>query len=163
MHFCSYARCCEMFCVLSKLVKMHIFIIFFSFFDFLFVMQYSLFGSILTIGAMVGAIMSGRIADYTGRRGVSIFIAVVLLAIPWCYVSNSSSNCFIFLYFGSVVSANGLFRNILHHRMACNSILKGSLSLSPFHLTISLICSVSVWLQNRLRISSKLSFLYMPC
>jgi len=34
-------------------------------------MQYSLFGSILTIGAMIGAIMSGRIADYIGRRGVS--------------------------------------------------------------------------------------------
>ena len=34
--------------------------------------QYSLFGSILTIGAMIGAIMSGRIADYIGRRGVSI-------------------------------------------------------------------------------------------
>lgn len=35
-------------------------------------LQYSLFGSILTIGAMIGAIMSGKIADYIGRRGVSI-------------------------------------------------------------------------------------------
>ncbi|XP_058090511.1 sugar transporter ERD6-like 5 isoform X5 [Magnolia sinica] len=31
--------------------------------------QYSLFGSILTIGAMIGAIMSGHIADFIGRRG----------------------------------------------------------------------------------------------
>ncbi|EOY11282.1 hypothetical protein QUC31_009562 [Theobroma cacao] len=32
------------------------------------VAQYSLFGSILTIGAMIGAVMSGRIADYIGRK-----------------------------------------------------------------------------------------------
>lgn len=35
-------------------------------------MQYSLFGSILTIGAMIGAIISGRIADYAGRRTVRL-------------------------------------------------------------------------------------------
>lgn len=34
-------------------------------------MQYSVFGSILTIGAMLGAIVSGSIADRAGRRGVS--------------------------------------------------------------------------------------------
>lgn len=31
--------------------------------------EYSMFGSILTIGAMFGAITSGRIADYIGRKG----------------------------------------------------------------------------------------------
>lgn len=41
-------------------------------------MQYSLFGSILTIGAMIGAIVSGKLADYIGRRGVSISITVEL-------------------------------------------------------------------------------------
>nr|POE98409.1 isoform 2 of sugar transporter erd6-like 3 [Quercus suber] len=35
------------------------------------VAEYSLIGSILTIGAMVGAIVSGKIADCIGRRGVS--------------------------------------------------------------------------------------------
>jgi len=34
-------------------------------------MQYSLFGSILTFGAMLGAITSGPIADFLGRKGVS--------------------------------------------------------------------------------------------
>lgn len=34
-------------------------------------MQYSIFGSILTVGAMIGAIVSGKIADYAGRRVVS--------------------------------------------------------------------------------------------
>ncbi|AES82550.1 putative major facilitator, sugar transporter, major facilitator superfamily [Medicago truncatula] len=32
------------------------------------VAQFSIFGSILTIGAMIGAIVSGTIADYAGRR-----------------------------------------------------------------------------------------------
>ncbi|CAN4093159.1 unnamed protein product [Withania somnifera] len=32
-------------------------------------MQFSLFGSILTFGAMIGAITSGPIADYIGRKG----------------------------------------------------------------------------------------------
>lgn len=35
-------------------------------------LQYSLFGSILTFGAMIGAITSGKIADYIGRKGVSL-------------------------------------------------------------------------------------------
>ncbi|KAJ9565070.1 hypothetical protein OSB04_001036 [Centaurea solstitialis] len=33
--------------------------------------EYSVFGSILTIGAMIGAVMSGKIADKFGRRRVS--------------------------------------------------------------------------------------------
>jgi len=34
-------------------------------------MQYSLFGSILTFGAMIGAITSGPIAEFVGRKGVT--------------------------------------------------------------------------------------------
>lgn len=33
-------------------------------------MQYAVFGSILTVGAMLGAITSGHIADFVGRKGV---------------------------------------------------------------------------------------------
>lgn len=33
-------------------------------------MQFSMFGSIITIGAMIGAVTSGRIADFIGRKGV---------------------------------------------------------------------------------------------
>ncbi|CAK7340802.1 unnamed protein product [Dovyalis caffra] len=70
------------------------------------VAEYSLFGSILTIGAMIGAIMSGKIADYIGRRGILIF-----------------------LYFGCDKPDNGLFRNILHYRVDPNSILQGDISI----------------------------------
>ncbi|KAL5835570.1 hypothetical protein ACOSQ3_015127 [Xanthoceras sorbifolium] len=55
------------------------------------VAEYSLFGSILTIGAMIGAIMSGRIADYIGRRGTmgfsEIFCILGWLAIVFSKVS----------------------------------------------------------------------------
>ncbi|GER24790.1 major facilitator superfamily protein [Striga asiatica] len=34
--------------------------------------EYSLFGSILTFGAMIGAITSGKIADFIGRKGAMI-------------------------------------------------------------------------------------------
>lgn len=34
-------------------------------------LQYSLFGSLLTFGAMIGAITTGPIADFVGRKGVS--------------------------------------------------------------------------------------------
>nr|GMD17115.1 sugar transporter ERD6-like 7 [Ipomoea batatas] len=47
--------------------------------------EYSLFGSILTFGAMVGAITSGPIADFVGRKGAmrvsSIFCVAGWLAI----------------------------------------------------------------------------------
>ena len=39
-------------------------------------MQFSMFGSILTIGAMLGAVMSGHISDLTGRKGVYISFSV---------------------------------------------------------------------------------------
>nr|GMD60282.1 sugar transporter ERD6-like 16 [Ipomoea batatas] len=39
--------------------------------------QFSTFGSIITIGAMIGAIASGRIADLVGRKGVPVFIAEI--------------------------------------------------------------------------------------
>lgn len=44
--------------------------------------QYSFFGSILTIGAMIGAVMSGKVADCLGRRATMGF-AEVFCVIGW--------------------------------------------------------------------------------
>ncbi|KAL8166615.1 hypothetical protein V2J09_008114 [Rumex salicifolius] len=54
--------------------------------------EYSVFGSIMTIGAMIGAIFSGRIADLFGRRGTMAFsqlsclmgwIAITFSEVAW--------------------------------------------------------------------------------
>ncbi|XP_071703616.1 sugar transporter ERD6-like 16 isoform X2 [Rutidosis leptorrhynchoides] len=44
------------------------------------VAEYSLFGSIVTIGAMIGAITSGRIADTIGRKGAMALSAIFCIA-----------------------------------------------------------------------------------
>ncbi|GMP60626.1 hypothetical protein CsSME_00023406 [Camellia sinensis var. sinensis] len=55
--------------------------------------EYSVFGSIMTVGAMLGAVMSGKLADLFGRRGTlgfsDIFCIIGWLAIAlseraWC-------------------------------------------------------------------------------
>jgi MFS family permease len=38
--------------------------------------QFAIFGSILTIGAMIGAITSGRLADFLGRKMVNTELSV---------------------------------------------------------------------------------------
>ncbi|KAK7397245.1 hypothetical protein VNO78_18412 [Psophocarpus tetragonolobus] len=67
------------------------------------VAEYSVFGSILTIGAMIGAIISGRIADYAGRRAAmgfsEVFCILGWLAIAlskvgwWLYVGRLLVGC----------------------------------------------------------------------
>ncbi|KAL0457336.1 UNVERIFIED_CONTAM: Sugar transporter ERD6-like 16 [Sesamum latifolium] len=42
--------------------------------------EFSLFGSIITIGAMFGSITSGRITDYLGRKGSMRLSAVICIA-----------------------------------------------------------------------------------
>ncbi|KAL2464008.1 Sugar transporter ERD6-like 16 [Forsythia ovata] len=47
--------------------------------------EYSMFGSIITIGAMIGAITSGKIADFIGRKG-AMRISAVFCITGWLAV-----------------------------------------------------------------------------
>lgn len=37
-------------------------------------LQYSIFGSISSIGSMIGALFSGKLADFIGRKAVSLWL-----------------------------------------------------------------------------------------
>ncbi|KAJ0811744.1 putative major facilitator, sugar transporter, major facilitator superfamily [Helianthus annuus] len=63
------------------------------------VAEFSLFGSIITIGAMIGAVTSGRIADTIGRKGSMALSAVICIA-GWLA---------IFMAMGSVLLDTGRF------------------------------------------------------
>nr|TKW12854.1 hypothetical protein SEVIR_5G062600v2 [Setaria viridis] len=52
--------------------------------------EYSVFGSILTIGAMLGAIVSGSIADRAGRRG-AMAISDVICALGYLLIAFSQN------------------------------------------------------------------------
>ncbi|PPS06768.1 hypothetical protein GOBAR_AA13869 [Gossypium barbadense] len=49
--------------------------------------EYAVFGSILTVGGMLGATCSGKIADLVGRRGVSLLLTVTYVKDAWYPVS----------------------------------------------------------------------------
>ncbi|KAA8545060.1 hypothetical protein F0562_019841 [Nyssa sinensis] len=52
--------------------------------------EYSVFGSILTIGAMLGAVMSGKLADFMGRR-VTMGFSEIFCIIGWLAIVLSKS------------------------------------------------------------------------
>lgn len=67
--------------------------------------EYAVFGSILTIGAMIGAITSGKIADFIGRKG-AMGMSSVICTLGWLAIYLSLGS--VLLDFGRFLTGYGI-------------------------------------------------------
>ncbi|XP_062211353.1 sugar transporter ERD6-like 16 isoform X2 [Phragmites australis] len=62
--------------------------------------EFAIFGSILTIGAMIGAVTSGHLADFLGRK-MTLWISAPICIFGWLSIHLAKSA--IMLYFGRIL------------------------------------------------------------
>lgn len=69
------------------------------------VTQYSLFGSLSNVGAMIGAIASGKIADGIGRKG-ALIVAAIPSIVGWLAIAVTKNA--LLLYAGRLLTGFGM-------------------------------------------------------
>lgn len=56
--------------------------------------DYSVFGSILTFGGMIGALLSGRVADIVGRK-MTMWLVETMFILGWILIACSKNACWL--------------------------------------------------------------------